>query len=91
MIRKRAWDVEVAGTSYEESDQYLTSANITEETIELERLKELSFEGDRLYYLQALEMPLPAGERSGLNEVSFPHSGLYFPIPQKEQDFRLEE
>ncbi|MFW5767456.1 MAG: RagB/SusD family nutrient uptake outer membrane protein [Bacteroidota bacterium] len=91
MIRKRAWDEEVAGTSYEESDQYITSANITEETIELERLKELSFEGDRLYYLQALEMPLPPGERTSVNEVSFPHTGIYFPIPQKEDDFRLEE
>ncbi len=90
-VRNRAWDESVAGISYEASEAFITPANITEDAINLERLREMSFEGDRLYYLQALKLPLPAGERSGESEIAFPHTGLYWPIPQSETDFRITE
>lgn len=90
VIRKRAWDAEIAGIGYEESEEFVTSANITSDMIHTERIKELSFEGDRLFYLQALEMPLPAGERETVDEIPFPHGNLYWPIPQQEEDFRLD-
>lgn len=90
VVRKRAWDEDVAGVAYEESDQFITAGNITEEIIHQERLKEMSFEGDRLYYLQALELPLPAGERDE-GDIASPYNDLYWPIPQIETDFRLTE
>jgi len=90
VVRKRAWDAETAGMGYEESENYVTTANITGDMIHNERIKELSFEGDRLFYLQALELPLPTGDRETANEVPFPHGNLYWPIPQQEQDFRLD-
>lgn len=90
MVRRRAWDAGVAGIDYDLSDDFVTTSNITGEMIHAERIKELSFEGDRLYYLQALQLPLPPGDREGVQELSFPHTGLYWQIPQTELDFRLD-
>lgn len=90
MVRGRAWDAGVAGTSYEASDHYVSSATITEEMIHIERIKELAYEGDRLSYLEALKLPIPPGEREGVSEVPFPYDGMYWTIPQNEIDFRLE-
>lgn len=89
MVRRRAWDADVAGIEYDASEEFVTTATITSDMIHLERMKELGFEGDRLYYLQALRLPLPPGDREGIAEIPFPHAGLYWPIPQREQDFRL--
>jgi starch-binding outer membrane protein, SusD/RagB family len=88
IVRKRAWDAMVAGVGYEESDAFVTAVNINEELIEVERIKELSFEGDRLFYLQALKLPLPAGDREGVMPLAFPHNNLFWPLPQSELDFR---
>ncbi len=89
IIRRRAWDASVAGTSYDDSDDFVTAANVNADLIELERIKELSYEGDRLLYLQALKLPLEPGDRTEAATVAFPHTGLYWPIPQTELDFRL--
>ncbi len=91
IIRKRAWDEVVAGVSYESSEKYLTSSTITEEEIHQERIKELAYEGDRLIYLMALELPIPAGEREGVSPVEFPYDGMYWVIPQSELDFKLDD
>ncbi len=36
-----------------------------EAAIHTERFKEMAFEGDRLFYLQALRLPIPSGDRGG--------------------------
>ena len=89
VIRKRAWDQAVAGVVYEESDDFITAANITEEIIENERLKELMFEGDGLLYLQGLDKPIPPGERE-VDAVPEPYPDFYWPVPQSELDFSGE-
>jgi starch-binding outer membrane protein, SusD/RagB family len=89
MIRRRAWDAEVAGIAYDDSDEFLTSANLTADILHAERVKELGFEGDRLYYLQAMKLPLNPGERQNIPVLPFPHNNMYWPIPQVETDFRL--
>jgi starch-binding outer membrane protein, SusD/RagB family len=38
---------------------------MTAEVIEVERMKEMALEGDRLWYLQALQKDVPAGDRPG--------------------------
>lgn len=91
MVRSRAWNSVAAGVSYEASDAFVTAENITEEIIHDERIRELAFEGDRLLYLQALQMPVPPGERAGVAEVPFPYDGMYWTIPQDELDFRVDE
>lgn len=90
VVRTRAWDESVAGATYASSDQFVTTESITAEMIHLERMRELAFEGDRLTYLQALVLPIPAGERTNTGEVPFPYNGMYWTIPQKELDFKLE-
>lgn len=90
VVRRRAWDAGVAEIDYDLSDDFVTTSTITSEMIHTERMKELSFEGDRLYYLQALKQPLPPGDREGVQALSFPHTGLYWQIPQTELDFRLD-
>jgi hypothetical protein len=89
-VRARAWDASVAGSDYAASDQYLDASTITAEIIHIERIKELAYEGDRLSYLQALGLPIPAGERDGVDEVPSPYVGMYWTIPQNEVDFRLD-
>lgn len=90
MVRKRSWDDDVAGTPYEASDSFVTSANITSGMIHTERFMELGFEGDRLYYLQTMQLPVPPGDRENIQDIPFPYPGLYWPIPQTELDFRLD-
>ncbi|MBC7920294.1 MAG: RagB/SusD family nutrient uptake outer membrane protein [Ferruginibacter sp.] len=57
---------------------------VTSEAIEIERMKELVFEDDRLYYLQILQKDIPPGDRS--SPVSFPWGQVTFPVPQSEAD-----
>jgi hypothetical protein len=90
-VRERAWDEEIAGIPYASSESFMTSENITEEEIHLERVRELAFEGDRLPYLQALQLAVPPGDRVDTPPVDFPYEGLYWTLPQKELDFKLEE
>ena len=61
------------------------TGDLTEEVIHIERMKELAWEGDRIYYLIGLEKDLPPGDRN-MDVLSYPYE-LYFPIPFREQDF----
>jgi hypothetical protein len=63
-------------------------STVTEQDIHNERIKELAFEGDRLYYLQALQLPIPAGDRTDVAPIPPPYSGLYWRLPQRELDFK---
>ncbi len=89
LIRSRAWDDDAAGISYEASDAFVASATITADMIHAERFRELAFEGDRLYYLQAVKLPLPPGDREDTSDIPFPYAGFYWSVPQSELDFRL--
>jgi starch-binding outer membrane protein, SusD/RagB family len=90
MVRGRAWDANIAGVSYDNSDAFVTEGSITPEMVHIERIRELAFEGDHLYYIQALKLPVPPGDRQDVTEIPFPYSGLYWPIPQSELDFKLD-
>lgn len=57
---------------------------MTEEVIEIERMKELVFEDDRLYYLQAVQKQIPNGDR-GPGGIDW-SSRTWQPIPQSELD-----
>jgi hypothetical protein len=55
--------------------------------IEIERMKELAFEGDRLYYLQGLQKNIPNGDRGS---GSVPWNGpFYSEVPLIETDVNL--
>lgn len=58
-------------------------ADFTEDMIHTERMRELAFEDDRLYYLQALKLPIPSGDRT---EAALPWNTdkLAMPIPATE-------
>jgi len=57
---------------------------MSEDVIEAERMKELVFEDDRLYYLQALQKDIPNGDR-GAGSISW-NDRTWQPIPQNELD-----
>lgn len=59
---------------------------LTEEDINKERLKELAFEGDYFFYLEALRKPIGIGDRVGSSVIEPPYTGVYWPIPQLELD-----
>lgn len=63
---------------------------ITESDIHNERIKELAFEGDRLFYLQALNLPVPPGDRTDAQPVTPPYENFYWRLPQSELDFRTD-
>lgn len=72
-IRTRAGLTDFAGTG----DALL-------EAIHNERSKEMAFEGDRLYYLQALNLNVPAGDRGGAEVAS---KGPFFSeVPDFEKE-----
>ena len=64
---------------------------VSEQDIHNERIKELAFEGDRLYYLQALNLPIPPGDRTDTAPVPPPYDNLYWRLPQSELDFRTDQ
>lgn len=80
-VRERAWDADAAGTAYTP----VSAAEITAEMIHTERMKEMLFEGDRLWYLQAQQIAIPAGDR-GAGSVPYNDAGLYYEIPDDELD-----
>ena len=59
---------------------------INEELIDKERIKELAFEGDHLFYLQALQKSIGPGDRNNTQNIQSPYSVLYWQIPQLELD-----
>lgn len=78
VVKERAWDGDPANFTP------VTASEITEDMIHLERMIELAFEGDRVWYLQALSQDIPAGDRIGENP--YPFGQLYAPIPIRESD-----
>jgi hypothetical protein len=64
---------------------------VTEQDIHNERIKEMAFEGDRLYYLQALNLPIPAGDRTDVAPIQPPYENFYWRLPQSELDFRTDD
>lgn len=89
-VRRRAWDEDAAGVDYESSAFYVTSSNITEEMIHVERMKELALEGDRLSYLQALQLPIGPGDRDATYQnrtLSAPYTDFYWAISQIETSY----
>uniref|UniRef100_UPI003563F815 hypothetical protein n=1 Tax=Mariniphaga sediminis TaxID=1628158 RepID=UPI003563F815 len=75
----------VAGVSYEASESYVTSENVTEQMIGDERVIEMFMEGDRIDYLRGLKVDVPNGER-GPGSVPYTDNGFIWPIPQQEKD-----
>lgn len=61
---------------------------LTEDAIHQERLKEMLFEGDRLWYLQALQRNIPNGDRPnsqrGRVPGGFPWQQVRLPVPDTE-------
>lgn len=64
----------------------ITAANLTENDIHTERMRELAFEEDRTYYLQALNLPIPAGDREGGQMMQWNAANFAMPIPAIEAD-----
>jgi starch-binding outer membrane protein, SusD/RagB family len=85
IVRKRAWDANVAGESYEASANYVTETNITEQMISDERLIEMFCEGDRIDYLRGLKVDIGNGER-GAGTVPYTDKGFVWQIPVVEKN-----
>lgn len=83
VVRKRAWDADVAGVSYEASAHYATISNITEQMINDERLVEMFCENDRIDYLRGLKEDVGNGER-GPGSVPYTDKGFVWPVPVLE-------
>ena len=56
----------------------------TARDIELEWIKEMGFEGRRLFYLQALQLPVPPGDRSGVSPIPYNDPSLVRDLPRAE-------
>ncbi|NJK95504.1 MAG: RagB/SusD family nutrient uptake outer membrane protein [Bacteroidales bacterium] len=89
-VRKRAWDAGVAGNSYEASSDFVSAANISDEMIHNERIRELAFEGDWLIYRENLGLPILAGDRENTAPVNSPYQSLQWVIPQAELNFKTD-
>ncbi len=63
----------------------LTSADMTENVVNNERLKEMLMEGDRLNYLQAIKKDIPTGDRGEAAARSWSNFDRAF-YPQSELD-----
>lgn len=64
----------------------LAVGEVTENVIHVERMKELAFEEDRTYYLQALSLPIPPGDRVGTQPLPWNTTQLARPVPSAEAD-----
>lgn len=85
VIRQRAFDETEAGVTFENSSRYVTAATVTKQMIENERLVEMMMEGDRLYFLQAIQKDIPAGDRTNTTS-DYPWGNFSAAIPQYEVD-----
>lgn len=84
IVRKRAWDANVAGVAYEASAHYATVSNITEQMINDERLVEMFCENDRIDYLRGLKVDVGNGDR-GPGAVPYTDKGFVWPVPVNEK------
>jgi len=85
VVRKRAWNANVAGQAFEVSANFVTESNITEQMIGDERLIEMFCEGDRIDYLRGLKVDVGNGER-GPGSVPYTDKGFVWPIPIDERN-----
>jgi len=81
LIRERSWNSETGGVYVP-----LTDGEITWEVIDSEWIKELSFEADRIVWLQMFKKPIGPGDRN-VSPVYPPYEGMHWPVPLKETDF----
>jgi hypothetical protein len=81
VVAKRAWDATAAGSAFVP----VSAGTITAAMIHNERWKELSFEADRIFYLQALKINIPNGDRDG-STIPYNSPSLYWPLPLTEYD-----
>ncbi len=81
VIRARAWNEQAAGQPYTP----LPAGAVTADLIHQERWKEMAFEGDRLHYLQALQLPVPNGDR-GPGAIPYNDPSLQWPLPLRERE-----
>jgi hypothetical protein len=86
VIRKRAWDANVAGISYENSPSFVTASTVTGQMINDERLIELFCDGDRIDYLRGLKENVGNGER-GPGSVPYTDKGFVWILPQGELNY----
>ncbi|NJM94333.1 MAG: RagB/SusD family nutrient uptake outer membrane protein [Cytophagales bacterium] len=68
----------------------LAPAELTEEHLHAERLKELAFEMDWVIYQMSLGLTIGTGDRTEGegSTISPPYEGLYWSLPQTELDFK---
>ncbi len=81
VVRARAWNQQAAGEPYTP----LAAGAVTADLIHQERWKEMAFEGDRLHYLQALQLPVPNGDR-GPGAIPHNDPSLQWPLPLRERE-----
>lgn len=62
----------------------LAEADLAENMIHIERRKEMAFEQDRLYYLQAVGLNIPPGDRTGVAPLDWKSDKIAMPIPAYE-------
>lgn len=79
VVRKRAWDEKVGGPF-----QPVSSAQITEDMIHTERMVEMFNEPDRVDYLRALRMDIPAGDRPNTQSEPYNSKRFVWAIPVEE-------
>lgn len=79
VVRKRAWDESKSGT-------FVPLATATFEDVDIEWLKELAFEADRVSFLQMFRKPIGPAERDEA-PIMPPYENFYWSIPIAETDF----
>ena len=65
-------------------DKY-TADNVTHDAIFVEYMKELAGEGNTLDFMEATQMPIPAGDRVGVAAVPAPYTGWKWEVPAAEK------
>jgi len=81
LVRERSWNTETGGPYHPLSD-----AETTWEVIDQEWIKEMSFETDRIVWLQMFKKPIGPGDRD-ISPVAPPYDNMNWPIPLKETDY----
>ncbi|MFI3249017.1 MAG: RagB/SusD family nutrient uptake outer membrane protein [Rikenellaceae bacterium] len=77
------------------SSAYNFTGTVTEDVVEIERIKELAFElGDRLRYLAAMKRDIPSNgkktdpsQASDVPVIPYPYNGFHIELPDYEIDY----
>jgi starch-binding outer membrane protein, SusD/RagB family len=81
VVRQRDWDTSKSGP-------YVPLTTATWDQVDVEWLKELAFEADRVSFLQMFRKPIGPAGRQGVAPVLPPYPNFYWKIPIGETDFR---